>query len=158
MKCAIRPQEDGFEQALIECMAENLDDQDEILVGPFWYDTINQELFGVSAEPVSNCPFYQSKLFNQQVKTGKRLHQAIWKKEHNHGKDKRFSVGTYTSFPRGRVFFLENDGPVVCTGAWIDKYPEARDEILYEFQLPESTQFIKKEHWDIGHGWSQELL
>ena len=28
-------------------------------------------------------------------------------------------------------------------GDWIDDYPEVKDEIIFEFQLPENTEFIK---------------
>lgn len=31
-------------------------------------------------------------------------------------------------------------------------------EIMLEFQLPEdNTRFAQDEHWDLGHGWSNEF-
>ena len=73
-------------------------------------------------------------------------------------KDKR-SNGNYTLVPRGRVFEFKDVGYVVFTGEWIDNCPEAKDLILFEFNLPEDkTEFRKDSHWDIGHGWSQEFI
>ena len=72
------------------------------------------------------------------------------------GKDKRFS-GDYKQKPRGRVFEFKDDGFKICVGDWIDKYPEAIKEIIDVFNLPENTEVIKDEHWNIGHGWSQEF-
>ena len=43
-------------------------------------------------------------------------------------------------------------------GNWIDKYPQCKDEIIYEFQLPEDTEFVKDVHWNIGRGFSDEFL
>ena len=59
--------------------------------------------------------------------------------------------------PRGRVFEFKDEGFIVFTGSWINDYPEAKDEIIYEFQLPADTKFVQDEHWDLGHGWSNEF-
>ena len=32
------------------------------------------------------------------------------------------------------------------------------DEVIYEFQLPEDTEFVKDNHWNIGRGFSDEFL
>lgn len=143
--------------AFIECMKENLENQDESYLGPFWYDVNKKELFGVKSTPAEDCPWYHSSFQNGDVRTGRALHSAIWKKESNRGKDLRFR-GDYKLTPRGRVFEIKDKGFVVYTGSWIYNHPEAKEEILTEFQLPESTEFKVYSHWDIGHGWSKELI
>ena len=66
---------------------------------------------------------------------------------------------TLVTEPFGSVpIFPTKDGFKVMTGSWIDKYPEAKEEIIFTFDLPEqNTEFVKDSHWDIGHGWSQEF-
>lgn len=56
--------------------------------------------------------------------------------------------------PRGRVFEFKDKGFVVFTSDWINDYPEAKQDIIFEFQLPGDTKFERDYHWDIGHGWS----
>lgn len=152
----IKPIEDS---TLMGAMLENIDIQDDAYLGPFWYDKNKNELFGVVKALATDCQWYNNTEFGETVRTGRALHQAIWKKESYRGKDKRFT-GDYRWVPRGRVFEFkgESERYIVCTGDWIDKYPEAKLEILYEFNLPEDkTTFIKNEHWDLGHGWSKEF-
>ena len=84
-------------------------------------------------------------------------HKDIWAKEFRRNKDSRF-VGDYTQIPRGRVCEYKDKGFVVYVGDWIDNYPEAKSEILFEFNLPETTTFVKDIHWNLGHGWSDELI
>ena len=44
------------------------------------------------------------------------------------------------------------------TGHWFDQYPQLKEEIIMEFQLPkDKTVFLKGEHWQLGHGWSEDL-
>ena len=33
-----------------------------------------------------------------------------------------------------------------------------KKEIIDEFELSSDVRFIKDEHWNIGHGWSDELI
>ena len=42
--------------------------------------------------------------------------------------------------------------------ACVMDYPEVKDEIMFEFQLPEDTEFVKDPHWNIGRGFSDEFL
>lgn len=140
----------------IEAMKESFNKQNEAYLGPFWYDPQKQELYGCVLTLASDAKFYTSPLWYQKVKTGNALHKSIWTKEYNRGKDERFK-GDYTKKPRGRVFYFEKEGFVVYTGSWINNYPEARFEILDMFQLPRNTQFRIDEHWELGHGWSQEF-
>lgn len=142
---------------VISAMRDSFDLQDDPMVGPFWYDPSGKELYGVRPVLVSETSFYKSPQFETEVKTGKQLHKDIWRKEYYKKKDSRF-FGDYMQKPRGRVFEFKDKGFVVFTGSWIDEYPEAKELILEEFQLPpDKTEFRKDSHWDIGHGWSQEI-
>lgn len=128
--------------ALKELMASNIEGQDDPKVGIFWYDTENNELFGVKDVATDEASCYDSTIFNREVRTCKALHYKVWQKEYYRGKDKRFR-GDYTFVPRGRVFYVEGQGYVVIVGDWIDDHPEAKQEILFEFDLPEDTRFQK---------------
>lgn len=149
--------EDNFINAAMEAMIQNDATSNEGMVGSFWYDPEEHELFGVNSVPVSDCTPYRSSLFDVSVRTASKLHEKIWKKEHYRGKDPRF-FGDYTQVPRGRVFYREDGVFVVCVGRWIEKYPECKDLVIDEFELPaDATVFKQDEHWDIGHGWSNEF-
>lgn len=139
-----------------EVMLENMNHQADSEVGIFWYDPKRQELFGVKSASVDDVAWYHSSLFNKDVKTCKPLHYKVWEKEHYRGKDVRFN-GDYTLVPRGRIFYIKDEGFVVVVGEWINNYPEAKDEILYEFNLPDDTEFRIDSHWNLGHGWSDKF-
>lgn len=116
------------------------------------------ELFGVKSADVDDVPYYKSALFgNAEVKTCRPLHYKIWEREHHRGKDDRFK-GDYTLVPRGRVFYVKDKGFVVIVGDWIDDYPEAKAEIILEFNLPKDVKFKKDVHWNIGHEWSDKFI
>lgn len=149
--------EDDTVNAAIESMIDSMDEQDDPYVGIFWYDEKNDELFGVDKQPASDRKFYQSNQFGQKVKTGRKLHETIWKKEFMRKRDRRFR-GDYTQVPRGRVFQFEDGSFVVFTGDWINRYPHVKSLILDEFDLPEDmTSFKTDVHWQLGHGWSTEF-
>jgi len=142
--------------AAMQVMIENEQYQNDPYVGIFWYDTEENELFGVKSTLAQEARWYTSPQFRTTVRTETRLHKQIWEKEYFKRKDKRFQ-GDYTKIPRGRVFEFKNNGFKVFTGNWIKNYPECKNLILFEFQLPDNTEFIIDEHWDIGHGWSDEF-
>lgn len=157
LKKEVKDHGDDGVNAAIEAMIDSFNEQDEPYVGPFWYDPDKKEVYGVVIALAKDRPFYYSPSWKKNVKTGSALHKSIWEKEYFRHKDKRFS-GDYTIRPRGRVFEFENEGFKVMVGSWINDYPEAKEEILYVFQLPKNrTEFVIDEHWDIGHGWSQEF-
>lgn len=143
------PQINDFRQIMIE----NAGRQDDPCVGIFWYDPEENELFGVRSVNADDTRYMQRDQFEHRSRTCTPLHEAIWKKEFYKGKDKRF-LGDYTKVPRGRIFEVEDQGFVVCVGSWIDKYPEAKELILDEFELPDDTEFKIDIHWELGHGWS----
>lgn len=149
--------ESSTTNAAMEFMASSDNLQDESFVGCFWYDNNKNELYGVVKTPAEEIGYYHSLQWNKDVKTAHTLHEHIWNKQFHRGKDSRFK-GDYTQKPRGRVFEFKDEGFMVFTGSWINDYPEAKDEIMFEFQLPkDNTTFVQDEHWDIGHGWSNEF-
>lgn len=149
--------EDSKINAFREIMAYNNQFVDEPYVGIFWYDSESEELFGVYSIPAVDTKYFDSELFSGRARTCRPLHYALWQKGVNKGKDARFQV-PYTSAPRGRVFEVEGQGFAVCVGHWINDYPEAKQLILDEFQLPDDTEFIIDNHWDLGRGWSDKHL
>lgn len=156
MKLIIDDRDDNT-KAAIELMRFNEQFSDEALLGTFWYSVHGDELFGVVSSFANDLDWYYSDQWKTYVKTDKRLHKDIWRKEHYKGKDKRFS-GDHTYVPRGRVFEFKDKGYRVYTGRWIKDYPQAKQLIIDEFQLPpDKTEFIIDSHWDVGHGWTQEF-
>ena len=148
--------EDNQTNTAIEAMLNMEEHIEEPYLGIFWYDRNRKELFGVEKTPANSIDYYHSHTFGCNVKTINKLHETIWSKNFHRGKDRRFN-GDYKNTPRGRVYQIE-DKFVVFTGDWIDKYPEAKEEILFEFDLPVDTEFRKDFHWNIGHGLSQEII
>ncbi len=146
-----------MENSAIEVMRENMRYQDDPMLGIFWYDTKLNELFGVMSSMAVDSLWYDSPQFGKRVRTDRRLHESVWKKNHFRGKDRRY-WGDYTKIPRGRVFEFEGEGFKVFTGKWIEDYPDAKELILEEFQLPQDTEFLQDIHWELGHGWSDELI
>ena len=129
---------------------------DKPMVGIFWYDAVKDELFGVdSVDPDT--------LKGQSQKTSSKRHDQVWKKEHyravaRNKKDSPFykEVDGY-NVPRGRVF-KDTNKFYVMVGRWIDDYPQAKELIIDEFNLPSDVEFKYDSHWDIGHAWSGDHM
>ena len=125
-------------------------------VGIFWYNVAWKELFGVVSHPVRD--YTRANASDGRI-TCSEMHEDVWKKEFNrqkyHGDGSGPFIGPYENKPRGRVFYLmDEDRYVVAVGHWLEKYPEAKDLILDEFDLPAGkTTFEYAIHWDIGHSW-----
>ena len=133
-------------------------------VGIFWYDYINNVLFGVEKG--------DAELFTNQgnIVTYPKLHKTYWQKQHHRAVVKGetdsifYAEHNYTLIPRGRIF-LENGMFYVNVGSWInglvnnqqciDK-DKLRELLIDEFNLPEDFIFRIDHHWDIGQGWSEE--
>jgi len=138
-----------YSNAAIEAMIDSFNEQEEPMVGPFWYDQNMNNVFDKVIALAKDVAYKKSILFNKEVKTCSIKEMAVHHKANDID---------YTQRPRGRVFEFKNEGFKVFVGEWINKYPEAKEEILFEFQLPkDKTEFVIDEHWDIGHGWSQEF-
>ena len=129
---------------------------DKPQVGIFWYSPEDVELFGVVSMDAEDAEV------SGKTTLGKR-HDQVWKKEHFRAVAKNkvdspfYDDSNAYNIPRGRVF-LKKDGFLVMVGKWIEDYPEAKDLLLDEFNLPPDTEFRYDEHWDIGHGWSGDHM
>ena len=140
----------------IKVMEEHFYDQDNGKVGIFWYDIRDEILFGVIA--IDKDSFDKPNAGGGLI-TCRELHYKVWQKGYNKQKYKLNGkgpfVGDYKDTPRGRVFFNTNtDKFEIKVGDWIDKYPEAIDEIISEFDLEDCDyEIIKDHHWNIGSGW-----
>jgi hypothetical protein len=149
-----------MENAFIEMMSKNLEDTGaRPKVGIFWYSRTHG-CFGVDYSYYDEAPFVPSTFFSQKANMSKRVHQNYWPllKRRNKLPSEYAMISDYTQIPRGRVFGLEDGTFRVMHGKWLDEYPEARQEILDEFELPpEKTKFVYSDHWDVGHGWGEEL-
>ena len=141
---------------VIRLMEANRGHGDDPKVGIFWYNVAWKELFGVVSHPVRD--YTRANASDGRI-TCSEMHEDVWRKEYNrqknHGDGKGPFIGPYENKPRGRVFYhMEEDRFVVAVGKWLDDYPEAKDLILDEFDLPpEKTSFEYAIHWDIGHSW-----
>ena len=130
-------------------MYENNEYVGEPCVGIFWYDADNNELFGVRSTIADDTKYYKSEKSNQEVRTTKFLHYAVWQKECNKGHDARFKTMNYTNVPRGRVFQCDDGNFLVGVGSWVLNFPQVQDMILVEFNLPkDNTSFVISEHWE----------
>lgn len=133
-------------------------------VGIFWYNYVDNILFGVEKGDVE--------LYTNQGNsiTYPKLHKTYWQKQHHRAVAKGdvnsifYKEHNYTSIPRGRIF-LERDVFYVNVGSWINgevnglnciNKEKLRELIIDEFNLPEDFVFRIDHHWDIGHGWSEE--
>ena len=159
-KLKIRVHETPMENAFMEMMAENLDDTDlHPKVGIFWYSPI-YKCFGVDYSYYDEAPFMPNSFFPQKANMSRRIHQNYWQilKHRNKLPREYAMISDYTQVPRGRVFGLEDGTFRVMHGEWLNDYPTAKQDIIDEFELPsENTEFVYSDHWDIGHGWDEEL-
>lgn len=141
---------------VIRQMEANRGHGDDPKVGIFWYNPSWKELFGVVSHPVRD---YSKANASDGRVTCSEMHEDVWRKEYNrqkfHGDGKGPFIGAYENKPRGRVFYsMEEDRFIVAVGKWLEEYPEARELILEEFDLPaDKTSFEYAIHWDIGQRW-----
>ena len=125
-------------------------------VGIFWYSKGRDELFGVVSHPVRD--YSKANASDGRISCSE-LHEDVWRKEYNrqkhHGDGTGPFIGPYENKPRGRVFYeIATDRFIVMVGKWLEEYPEARELILEEFELPaDKTVFEYAVHWDIGQKW-----
>jgi len=136
-------------------------------VGIFWYHVADGSLFGVEKMDAELAPF-----INGHATIGK-LHKTYWQKQHHRA---RAEVNTqsifykehnYTMIPRGRIFLDEADHRFrVYVGHWLQEgvggtpidINHFREVLMDEFNLPDDFEFVIDIHWDLGHGWSEELM
>ena len=109
------------------------------MVGIFWYNSHENELFvfdSIDPDFLKDTP----------LKTTSWRHDQVWEKEHfrvvaRHKIDSPFySDSNGYNFPKGRVFKNESVF-YVMVGKWIDEYPQAKELIIEEFNLPSDVEF-----------------
>ncbi|MDR0389298.1 MAG: hypothetical protein LBH73_04455 [Spirochaetaceae bacterium] len=141
---------------VIKTMSDNFDAQEDPRVGIFWYDPEDDELFGVTSSAASELSFN-----DRGRKTVKLLHKTWWKKQQERAKARgqltsKF-MKDYTQTPRGRIFQTEGGLFEVMCGSWINE--RIIELVKDEFNLHGVQLEVKvDEHWEIGHGWSDEYF
>ena len=146
--------------SIIDIMRQYKDAEDKPQIGIFWYSPNNDELMDVYLQDFDSVDLHHN---GKRIST--KIHQKVWEKNYSRARVKNdkeklaYYEQDYVSIPRGRVNFNENTGMFeVMTGDWLDNYPSLKNDIIIEFQLPEDrTLFLKGEHWQLGHGWSEDL-
>lgn len=153
-------------QAMMDAMSPYLDNG-KPKVGIFWYDVGNRVLFGVEKDDAEK---YIPKV---GVGTLGKLHKSYWQKQHHRAIAKRledsifFTESNYTKIPRGRVFVRPDGACFVAVGKWFDgtidgrklfDTQQVRELIADEFNLPDNFEAVYDEHWDLGHGWSGDVI
>ena len=147
-------------QSIIDIMRQYKDAPDKPQIGIFWYSPEKDELMDVYLQDFDSVALHPN---GKRIST--KIHQKVWEKNYYRARAKNdkerlaYYEQDYAWVPRGRVNFNENTGYFeVMTGDWIDKYPSLKADIEMEFQLPhERTIFLRGEHWQLGHGWSEDL-
>ena len=136
-------------------MSQNLANQEAPRIGIFWYDVINDDLFGVVSSQASEARV------SHGLASVNTLHRDYWKKQYNklkaknEGKEVYPYIGDYKDTPRGRIFYdVNNNQYIINVGSWINKYPQAKTLIIDEFNLENHKYTFKTAiHWELGHGW-----
>ena len=133
-------------------------------VGIFWYNYVDNVLFGVEKGDVE--------LYANQgnIITYPNHHKTYWQIQHDSAISKGdisslfYTESNYKLIPRGRIFY-ENGSFYVNVGSWINGKINGiqcideeilRDLIIDEFNLPDDFVFRVDRRWDIGQGWSDE--
>lgn len=148
-------------ELLMETMRENADYQDAPKVGMFWYNPERNRLVGIRSAYADDLSFN-----SKGRKTVRDLHHKVWSKVRTDAiadgsSDAIWYEEDYTQVPRGRVFQIEvpdSDAEYfeILVGSWINRYPQAMQLILDEFNLAGTEyQFVHSEHWDEGRGTSE---
>jgi hypothetical protein len=141
-------------KTVIQCMADHFDNQNDPKVGIFWYDEKNDELFGVTKINADELQFN-----SKGLKTISTLHKSWWQSQQKRIIAKKKPLGMfqqdYTMIQRGRIF-QRNDGifQLMC-GSWINDNIENLVKEEFDLQTVQLERIID-EHWEIGHGWSEE--
>ena len=123
---------------------------EEPQVGIFWY----HPTLGVFGD--ESCT--ASLLRKEGAITLQKRHDQVWFKNYRIAqlqKDQNspfYSIKGAYNYPRGRVF-IKGDKLEVMVGKWFETYPQAKNEIIDVFNLPQDVEFKYDSHWDIGNVW-----
>ena len=140
-------------------MQSNRGKGDEPMVGIFWYNPQQDELFGVRSHRISDYTKANSRSEFGSISCSE-MHEDVWKKEYHRQKYKNNGIGPYKGayemVPRGRIFYNpDTEVFTIAVGGWITQYPQAVELIVDEFNLRNSTYAVKTaHHWDIGQKWN----
>ncbi|GHV56662.1 hypothetical protein FACS1894182_03670 [Bacteroidia bacterium] len=145
-------------EEMLTIMSDNFDYQSLPKLGIFWYDPHKDELFGVTKIEAMDVPFVNDKALRKTVRS---LHKDWWKKQEMRlkaGREKNHIFGhDYTKIPRGRLFQRRDEVFEVMCGSWMT--PHIMDLVIEEFDLQKQTvEPVIDEHWELGHGWSEEII
>lgn len=146
--------------SIIDIMRQYKDAEDKPQIGIFWYSPEKDQLVDVYVQDFDSVELHPN---GKRIST--KIHQKVWEKNYYKARAKQdkeklaYYEQDYAWIPRGRVNFNEKENRFeVMTGDWFDQYPNLANDIIMEFQLPaENTVFLKGEHWQLGHGWSEDL-
>lgn len=127
-------------------------------LGIFWFNPNNHSLFGISKMDADLC-------VQEGHHTYPKLHKTYWQKQHFRARSKEdkdsifYAEHNYTMIPRGKIF-LEDDKFKVRVGDWINDLDQERFKELIqdEFNLPDNFIFEIDRHWNLGHGWGEEIF
>lgn len=131
-------------------------------VGIFWVDLESQELRDVEASQLQLIGKETGQL------THNRTHKTKWQKAHRRAVEKKkqglpydeYYLQDYTQIPRGRVWYdTQTQSYYVTVGDWYKEIESwLRPLLIEEFDIPEDFEFKVQEHWQLGHGWSEDKL
>lgn len=147
-------------QSIIDIMRKYKEAEDKPQIGIFWYSPEKDQLVDVYLQDFDSVELHPN---GKRIST--KIHQKLWEKNYYRARAKQdkeklaYYEQDYVWIPRGRVNFNENTATFeVMVGDWFDNYPGLPADIIMEFQLPQDrTVFLKGEHWQLGHGWSEDL-
>ena len=129
-------------------------------VGIFWYDPDEKRFFGVHKKEITPREVEEAAEKGIPFINYPRLHRQIWAKEYFRAQAKHADTkfkGDYTQVPRGRVAW-NIDKFIVLVGHWAEPILDELTELIErEFALP-YFEFVYDEHWDMGHGWSGDMV
>lgn len=133
-------------EACLEYLNECKQYQDYPEVGVFWYDVNKDYVFNVYSLFNIEASWIYSNILHETIRTAKYNSEKYWNLRTNGNNNLKFY-----EMPRGRVIEVKDRGFRVYVGDWLDNYPNAKKDILHEFQLLESeTTFVIDSRWDIG--------
>lgn len=129
-------------------------------VGIFLYDPADNTLFGVRKKELTPREVEEAAEKGKPFIDYPHLHRQVWAKEYFRAQVKHLDTkfkGDYTQIPRGRVAWTI-DKFIVLVGHWAEPIQDKLTELIeQEFALP-YFEFVYDEHWDLGHGWSGDML